>query len=84
MKKILFRGGDNAYIGTAREICSLYKNFSRREIAMPAFCDFPKFNMENHYALHLSYEHGDIPTMYVNTSDTALALISECECIIQI
>lgn len=84
MKKILFKNGDYMYIGTAREICSLYKNFSRKEIAMPAFCDFPKFNMGRYYGLFISYNNvvrWDIqkPTMQVVAGDTALALISECE-----
>ena len=49
------------FIGTAREICSLYKNFMRREIAIPAFCNFPKFNMSKYYGLSVDISSSKMP-----------------------
>lgn len=68
------------FIGTAREICSLYKNFEKREIAMPTFCDFPKFNMSKFYGLSVdTYDEWNereiSPRMMVVAGDTALAMI---------
>ena len=68
------------FIGTAREICSLYKNFMRREIAIPAFCNFPKFNMSKYYGLSvdISDEWNEMeiaPKMQIVAGDTALAII---------
>lgn len=68
------------YLGTAREICSLYKNFEKREIAWPVFSNFPKFNMERYYGLFIrDYDCINecwlhIPKMVVVTGDTALAI----------
>lgn len=78
MKKINTKNGC-LYIGTAREICSLYKNFADREIAWPIFSTFPKFNMEKYYGLsiHDYDEDGllfDIPSMQVVSSETAFAI----------
>ena len=68
------------YIGTAREICSLYKNFEKREIADPSFCNFPKFNMEKYYGLSVNFYdiNGDeiYPKMQVVAGDIALAIIN--------
>ena len=68
------------FIGTAREICSLYKNFMRREIAIPAFCNFPKFNMSKYYGLSVDiYDEWNemeiAPKMQIVAGDTALAII---------
>lgn len=80
MKKIIISTG-NIYIGNAREICSLYKNFLKREIAMPIFSDFPKFNPLRFYGLYVreydSYTERemDIPEMQIISSDTVLEMI---------
>lgn len=79
MKNIETKTG-SLFIGTAREICSLYKNFMRREIAMPTFCDFPKFNMSKFYGLSVDtydeWNEREIePKMQVVAGDTALAII---------
>ena len=68
------------FIGTAREICSLYKNFMRREIAIQAFCNFPKFNMSKYYGLSVDIydewnEMETAPKMQIVAGDTALAII---------
>lgn len=68
------------YIGTAREICSLYKNLDRREIAATSFCEPPKFNMERYYGLSVRESDVDgrwfsVPKMNVVAGDTALAMI---------
>ncbi len=78
MKKLNTKNG-SLYIGTAREICSLYKNFANREIAWPVFSAFPKFNMEKHYGLsiHDYDEDGwllETPGMQIVSGDTALAI----------
>lgn len=81
MKNITTDTG-SIYIGTAREICSLYKNFAKREIAMPIFSDFPKFNMGKFYGLCVdtydSWNEREInPIMQVIAGDTALAIIHD-------
>lgn len=60
------------YVGTAREICSLYKNFCYRAIWMPSHCDWPKFRMDNNYGIHVSY---DDEVMYVMNASTTLAVL---------
>ncbi len=68
------------YVGTAREVVSLYKNFLNREIAAPEFCDYPKFNMDKSYALAITDVSSDeIPTMMVITSDTFVSLLLDYE-----
>lgn len=78
--KILKIETGKLYIGNAREICSLYKNFEKREIAMPIFVDFPKFNMYKFYGLSVNtydlWNEREIePEMEVVAGDTALAMI---------
>lgn len=84
MKKIDLNRGEleagHLYIGTAREISRLYRNFNRREIATPAFCEPPKFNMGKYYGLavwecDLDGRYLSIPEMNVVAGDTALAMI---------
>ena len=70
------------YIGNAREVCSLYKNFTKRKLAMPVFSDFPKFNMGKFYGLCVttydSLNEREIdPVMQVISGDTALAIIHD-------
>lgn len=80
MKEINTEEG-KLYLGTAREICSLYKNFDKREIAWPIFSTFPKFNMEKYYGLCIcDYDCRNerwlsIPEIQVVSGDTALAMI---------
>ncbi len=82
MKKIeLVSRNEVLFVGNAREICSLYKNFLRRGIAEPSFCDFPQFNMARFYGLCISYyddwndEYYSEPRMMIVAGDTALAII---------
>lgn len=70
--KILTNEDDILYIGTAREIKSLYKNFAEREIWTPSHCECPKFNMSRNYGIHVGYED---KTMYVVSASTVLALL---------
>lgn len=70
--KVLTGDEDVLYIGTAREICSLYKNFAEREIWTPSHCERPKFNMSRNYGIHVGYED---ETMYVVSASTVLALL---------
>lgn len=60
------------YVGTARQICSLYKNFLSREIVMPSHCDFPKFNMGRMYGLLIEDD-----VMYVASSDTVVRILCQ-------
>lgn len=60
------------YVGTAREICSLYKNFVERAIWMPSHCDWPKFNMDRNYGIHVYYKN---EVMYVVSASTVLTLL---------
>lgn len=84
MKKIDLNRGElevgYLYIGTAREISRLYRNFNRREIATPAFCEPPKFNWGKYYGL--AVWECDLDGRYLSTlemnvvaGDTALAMI---------
>ncbi len=69
-------------VGSAREIASLYKNFLKREIADPEFCDYPKFNMDRDYALEINFK--DIyhtPSMRVITSSTFESILLDYQLI---
>ncbi len=76
MKKIETETG-YMYLGTAREICSLFRNLEKRYLAASIYSDDPKFNMNKFYALELDYENlfADYPQMTVISGDTALAII---------
>lgn len=63
------------YVGTAREVASLYKNFLSREIATPEFCSYPKFDMDKNYVLDTTDVSDELPTMKVITSDTFVSLL---------
>lgn len=72
------------YVGTAREISSLYKKFEKRELATPEFCNFPKFNMGKVYGLLVDnydeFEHEFIdPRMRVVTLETVVDLLASGE-----
>ena len=69
--KILTNEDGILYIGTAREICSLYKNFAEREIWTPSHCERPKFNMSRNYGIHV----GEDEIMRVVSASTVLALL---------
>ena len=73
MKKYNIENGI-LYVGTARQICSLYKNFLSREIVMPSHCDFPKFNMGRMYGLLIDFEDD---VMYVASSDTVVRILCQ-------
>ncbi len=70
----IFKNEDGVvmYVGTAREICSLYRNFVERAIWMPSHCDWPKFNMRRNYGI---YVDADADTMSVVSASTVLALL---------
>jgi hypothetical protein len=79
--KIFKTSTGKLYIGTAREICSLYKNLSRRKIAEYIYNGTPRFNMSNFYGLCVD-DYDTYTEMYYNppkmtpvTADTALAVI---------
>ena len=66
---------DTYYVGTAREITSLYKNFLKREIAYPEFCDYPKFNMNKYYCFIVEESSSTIPSMVLMSSDTLVSIM---------
>ena len=74
--KIKYLGNKNIYIGTAREISSLYWNFSKRGIFCPSFCEFPKFNYSRMYGIIVDFdsELEGIPVMCVVTTETLVRM----------
>lgn len=69
----VFKDNDGVtYVGTAREICSLYRKFVEHATWMPSHCDWPKFRMDNNYGIRVDYED---EVMYVVTASTVLALL---------
>lgn len=76
MEKIETENG-YIYIGTAREICSLFKNFEKRCLASSIYTGNPKFNMNKFYGLKIDYENlfANYPQMRVISGDMALSII---------
>lgn len=76
MRKIEMKNGNYVeacvYVGSAREINSLYGNFAKRNIYWPSHCDYPRFNNDRIYGLHCDYE---TEVMYVVSADTVLRLL---------
>ena len=85
MKKIILDRGKKEerflYLGTAREICSLYNNLKKRDIAHSTFSNKPKFNMFKCYGLMIecydvyTEEYFQTPQMEVWKSDSCLSLL---------
>ena len=51
------------FIGTAREILSLYRNYRERELADYVFTSYPKMNMSRNYGLLITTLVYVIPCM---------------------
>ena len=67
--------GGTIYIGTAREIKSLWNNFTRREIYEPSHCTEPVMKSGRMYGLDCGeYGEGE-GTMYVLSASTVLELM---------
>lgn len=66
--------GNKLYIGTAREIRSLYKNIEKRDIAIPVFSEDPKFNELKNYGLYINYNFSD-PTIMVWSASHILGVL---------
>ena len=47
------RDGSTYFVGTAREVCSLYKNMWKKTSYIPIFSEAPKFNMTRLYGIQL-------------------------------
>ena len=66
------------YIGSGREIKSLYKNLEKRFVAFSMFEDEPKFNIFRNYGLMISNDEqvGGYPTItIINSSDIVEMLL---------
>ena len=66
------------FVGTAREICSLYRNILSRNIAYSDFAEFPKFNSEKVYGLWIEMCDGDYKMSVIN-SDTIARVFMDAE-----
>lgn len=68
------------YIGSGREIKSLYKNLEKHFVAFSMFEDEPKFNIFRNYGLMISRDEqvGGYPTItIINSSDIVEMLLDE-------
>ena len=68
------------FIGTAREILSLYRNYRERELADFVFANYPKMNMSKNYGLLITdfdeiEAHEVAPYMTVLNASTVLELL---------
>ena len=66
------------YIGSGREIKSLYKNLEKHFVAFSIFEESPKFNIFRNYGLTICFEEqiGDYPTItIINSSDIVEMLL---------
>jgi hypothetical protein len=84
MKKYTVYGGDaTLFVGTAREIRSLFNNLDKRDIAWAVFSGAPKFNEFRMYGLLVECydtyreEYYAIPHMCVVNADTALNILMD-------
>ena len=51
MKKINLKNNNTLFVGSAREINSLFRNLEKREIAFSVFSSYPRFNPDHSYGL---------------------------------
>ena len=68
------------YVGTAPEIKALYRALNKRSSFAPCFSDFPKFNSERVYGIHLYVEKcpwGYEPRMSIMGEDVVLRTLAE-------
>lgn len=72
---------ETLFVGTAREIMSLYRNLRNREIAIPVFSSTPRLNPEKLYGLVLEeldplleVSH-EVPKMTIVTSDVIVSIL---------
>lgn len=63
------------YIGTAREIRSLYDNMNRKTVYWPLFTEEPIFNPNKMYGIMI-YEDDDFPQVY-----NSYTVIGETDCV---
>lgn len=77
--KMIKLSNNKLYIGTAREIKSLYANMEKHEIAFSIFADEPKFNKLRKYGLYINYDElfEEFPTMEILTASDILAIVLE-------
>lgn len=76
MKKITTETG-YLYIGSARQMLSLYKALDKRELAYPIFSDYPKVNKDKVYGIAvdtIDYSTGEMinPEMCIVSADVIL------------
>ena len=66
------------YIGSGREIKSIYKNLEKHFVAFSIFEESPKFNIFRNYGLMISHDEqiGGYPTItIINSSDIVEMLL---------
>lgn len=71
-------GDKEMYIGSGREIKSLYKNLEKHFVAFSIFEESPKFNIFRNYGLIISNDEqiGGYPTItIINSSDIVEMLL---------
>lgn len=51
MKKFELKNDNTLFLGSAREINSLFRNLEKREIALSVFSSYPRFNPNYNYGL---------------------------------
>lgn len=51
MKKFNLNNDNTLFLGSAREINSLFRNLEKREIAFCVFSSYPRFNSSHNYGL---------------------------------
>lgn len=69
--------GGTIYVGTAREIKSLWNNFTKREIYEPSHCTEPVMKSGRMYGLDCGGYGECAGTMYVLTASTVLERMEE-------
>lgn len=73
MKKFVFDDYSELFVGSAREIRSLYKNLERKTNAIPTFVDDPILREDRMYGIHVQEdEHYTV----VNASTCLAAILN--------
>lgn len=74
MKKFTFNEYGELFVGTTREIRSLYKNLARKTNAFPRFVDMPILREDRMYGIHVE-EDGEYTVL--NASTVLATLLAE-------
>lgn len=83
MRKMMSKEYTSLYVGTAREIKSLYNNLIKKDLGYSVFVYEPRFNMSRMYGLYLTYYDeyteclNDVPEISILSADTVCELLVE-------